>query len=129
MLYYISFRLGPECCIPFPDISTVTIEKDQYARFIISSDSLWAVLSMEYAYKLVKKVKSPLHAAKMLARVAFRRRVAYGYRISDITVFVIDVNPECSRMKGSVTEALDSFISKLRSTFSRKNKTFEDQIR
>lgn len=85
-------RYGPRSCIAQPDISSVTIQKNEHARFVLASDGLWDVYSDEELRTFVMSDRDPNIVAKKLAQMAYQRRLQSHIKIDDITVFVIDVN-------------------------------------
>lgn len=69
--------------------------KNTHARFIIASDGFWDVVSLESVRcsGLTASHRDPRVLASMLAEKALRRRTKAKMRSDDITVIVIDVNP------------------------------------
>ena len=85
-------RYGARSCIPVPDITAVTLGVEEHARFVLGSDGLWDVVSVEDAQGIALGARSPQKAAGKLAELAWRRRIGRGMRMDDITVLVVDVN-------------------------------------
>lgn len=86
-------RYGPRSCICQPDISACTVLAEQYARFVIGSDGLWDVVTVEDCEKEIFRHKDPVSCANHLALKAWRARKANNMRLDDITVTVFDINP------------------------------------
>jgi serine/threonine protein phosphatase PrpC len=87
-------RLGPCRCIPAPDISAVTIPKNEHVRIIMGTDGMWDVVTNE-AVRCLSMLKSHLNPqdfATYLGNKSLQRRKNRGMRMDDITVFCIDVN-------------------------------------
>jgi hypothetical protein len=87
-------RYAARSCICVPDITEVIVSPDEHARFIIASDGLWDVMTTQRAAMLIKNVADPLKASLLLAVKARSIREYRAMKIDDITVLVIDVNPE-----------------------------------
>ena len=77
-----------------PDVSTITITAGQHGRFLLSSDGLWDVLTIEAAMYIALTTRDPIIAAKKLARKACELRLQRGMKSDDITIIVVDVNPD-----------------------------------
>eukprot|EP00607_Mallomonas_marina_P007995 CAMPEP_0182417266 /NCGR_PEP_ID=MMETSP1167-20130531/1693_1 /TAXON_ID=2988 /ORGANISM="Mallomonas Sp, Strain CCMP3275" /LENGTH=416 /DNA_ID=CAMNT_0024590685 /DNA_START=49 /DNA_END=1296 /DNA_ORIENTATION=- len=100
-------RYGPRSCIAVPDISAVTIPAGHHARFVLASDGLWDVLTVEKVRALVYRHKNVQKVASLLSCRAWSKRRHLSMRPDDITVLVVDVNPDSFRhsfesMKGCV---------------------------
>lgn len=87
-------KYGPRSCIPLPDISAITLGPDEFGRIVLASDGLWDVLTVEAVRKTVMKFHRPEDVAIALAQSASNLRASHGLRKDDITVLVVDVNPE-----------------------------------
>lgn len=87
-------KYGPRSCIPLPDLAAVTIMPDDFGRVVMASDGMWDVLTVEAVRKTVMKFRRPEDVAIALAQSASNLRAAQGMRRDDITVQVVDVNPE-----------------------------------
>lgn len=87
-------RWGPRSCIAQPDITAVTISPQQHARFVLASDGLWDVLSVERVRSLVFRDKDPRHVANRLVTLAWNLRRSTGIRKDDISAIVVDVFPD-----------------------------------
>eukprot|EP01041_Mallomonas_annulata_P008097 gene8097-16615_t len=87
-------RYGPRSCISTPDITSITIESDRHARFIIASDGIWDVLSVEEVQAYAMQIKNPQKLSYKIALSAWLTRMNRNIRLDDITVQVIDVNYE-----------------------------------
>ena len=87
-------RRGPRSCIPLPEVSAITIKAGEHARFVIASDGVWDVLSVDAARKVVLSVEDPDRAATKLAQTAWDRRIAQNIRMDDISVIIVDLNPD-----------------------------------
>ena len=61
---------------------------------MLASDGLWDVLTVEAVRKTVMKFHRPEDVAIALAQSASNLRASHGLRKDDITVLVVDVNPE-----------------------------------
>jgi len=66
-------------------------------RFILASDGVWDVLSEEAVVSIAVRVTNSLRAAKAIAQDAFHIRATGSMRLDDITVVVVDVNPDHRR--------------------------------
>lgn len=77
-----------------PDICHFSIPEDEYSRFILGSDGLFECISIEEIAKFVSKIQNPEKAASKLANVASNKRLYSGMSTDDITIMIIDVNPE-----------------------------------
>eukprot|EP01041_Mallomonas_annulata_P013836 gene13836-29431_t len=86
-------RLGPASCIPVPDITGITIPANQHARFVLASDGIWDVLSVEQVQAIALRCKDAGKAAHKIARLAWTKRLHEVGHMDDITVLVVDVNP------------------------------------
>eukprot|EP01036_Dinobryon_divergens_P028474 gene28474-37424_t len=89
-------RKGPRGCIAQPDLTCLTVNATQHARFVIASDGMWDVIDNETVRRLALlfKHRKPADLALHLARKAVRRRIKFSMRGDDITVLVVDVNPQ-----------------------------------
>ena len=77
-----------------PDVTAITILRDQFARFILCSDGVCSVLSNEDMRKLAFSSSSAEETSLLIADQACSRRAARRLRNDDISVIVVDVNPE-----------------------------------
>jgi len=89
--------LAARSVLPDPEICTVQLPKDAYARFVVASDGLWDVYSTEAACRMVMDIPDPAVAARKLSLAARSKRTQMGRTIDDITVIVFDVNSTHSR--------------------------------
>lgn len=87
-------RYGPRSCIALPDISAVTVLKDEYVRLVMASDGVWDVIKNTEVRDMVFDDESPEECAIKLVNRAHHERVVRGMRVDDITAIVIDINPE-----------------------------------
>jgi len=87
-------RYGPRCCVATPDISAVTIPHDQHARFVLASDGLWDVITIQKTQDTVFSILEASKVAKKLADKALEKRVRQEIKIDDITVIVVDIHPK-----------------------------------
>eukprot|EP01041_Mallomonas_annulata_P012530 gene12530-26395_t len=87
-------RYGARSCVCVPDISALTLAPNEYARFVLASDGLWDVVSVEAVQTVVMGSRDPSQIARKLALMAWHKRVSKSIRMDDITVLVVDVNPE-----------------------------------
>eukprot|EP01036_Dinobryon_divergens_P036168 gene36168-47025_t len=89
-------KKGPRGCLARADITSVTVHATQHARFVLASDGVWDVIDEELIRKvgLYYKYKDPRDLAIYLAEKAVKLRTKQGLSKDDITVFVIDVNPQ-----------------------------------
>lgn len=85
-------REGPRSCAAIPDVSAVTINKDEYVRFVIGTDGLWDVMSADVVRDVIMNIHDPKKAAHKLTVMAWHRRVGKNIRMDDITVVVVDVS-------------------------------------
>ena len=99
---YISVRFGPSRCICDPDITALTVPSDQHMRIILASDGVWDVLTEDAVISAAIRSKSSVRTAKAIAHEAFHIRATGSLRLDDITVIVVDVNPEQFRSGGTV---------------------------
>jgi len=90
-------RFGPSRCICDPDITAITVLPNQHMRFVLASDGVWDVLSEEAVMGMAMRVKNNVRAAKAIAHDAFHIRATSSLRLDDITVVVVDVNPDQMR--------------------------------
>ena len=86
-------RDGPSSSIPIPDMSAITIPSKQFARFILASDGLWDVMSIQEVEQEIWKFKDIHFLAEYLSNIALDKRIERKMRIDDITVIIIDINP------------------------------------
>ena len=86
--------LAARSVIPHPEITSFKAPIDGYARFVSASDGVWDVVSSKEAGKIVRSIRDPARAASKLASAAKSRRVHQGRTMDDITVTVVDANPE-----------------------------------
>ena len=87
-------RYGPRSCLAVPDISAVTIRKNEYVRIVIASDGVWDVLKNSEVKDIVLLDRSPEDAAVRIVQRAYNEREYKKLRQDDITAIVVDVNPE-----------------------------------
>lgn len=84
-------REGPRSCAAIPDVSAVTIKKDEFVRFVLGTDGLWDVMSVDAVRDVILRISDPKKAAQKLTAMAWNRRVGKNIRMDDITVVVVDV--------------------------------------
>jgi hypothetical protein len=89
-------KFGPRSCIATPEISACTIPTDSHVRFVLGTDGLWDVVSIDDVRRigLQSRFKDPRLLASHLAEKAVRRRLRARMRMDDISVIVVDVNPD-----------------------------------
>jgi len=89
-------KVGPRSCVAFPEIAAVTVPVRHHARFVLASDGFWDVVSIDTVrlMALTKSFKSNKALAVALAQKAARRRGRANMRMDDITVLVVDINPD-----------------------------------
>eukprot|EP01042_Synura_sphagnicola_P000651 gene651-720_t len=87
-------RTGPRSCISQPDVTAVTLAPQQHGRFVLASDGLWDVLTVEQAMMIALRAPDPLQASYRLAYMAYSKRIRTRMRLDDIAVVVVDVFPE-----------------------------------
>lgn len=78
--------------IPIPEITVVTVLPNQFARFVLGSDGIWDVISIEEVRAMVFSSSLSEEVSVMIADEAFRRRIKRQMRMDDISVVVVDVN-------------------------------------
>jgi serine/threonine protein phosphatase PrpC len=87
-------KYGPRSVIAVPDISVLTIPVGQFARFILCSDGVWDVVTTDEMRVLALDYENVSETAVTLCYDAQARRINRRMRMDDITVIVVDVNPE-----------------------------------
>ena len=87
-------RYGPRSCFAIPDLSAVTIQPQQFARFVLASDGLWDVMSIHEVEHDIWKFKDIHFMAEYLSNKASDKRMRRGMRPDDITVIIVDINPD-----------------------------------
>mmetsp|Transcript_1998 Transcript_1998/g.2079 ORF Transcript_1998/g.2079 Transcript_1998/m.2079 type:complete len:389 (-) Transcript_1998:494-1660(-) len=87
-------KYGPRSCVWVPDVSAVTIPANQHARFVLASDGMWDVLTVTTVQKLVYRFKNVQKVASLLSKRAWLKRMHLQMRPDDITVIVVDINPQ-----------------------------------
>lgn len=87
-------RFGPRSCLWLPDVSAITISKTEHGRFVIGSDGIWDVVTLDQAKDMAMQFKDPQKAAESLAQRASFLRTQKKMRKDDITVICVDVNPD-----------------------------------
>lgn len=102
-------RLGPRGCIAQTELTSVSIPSSTHVRFVIASDGVWDVIDSETIRRmaLCHKYHRNDVLATTIAYKALRRRNKLHMRQDDITVQVIDVNPEKARFIKSKTSQLN----------------------
>jgi hypothetical protein len=83
---------GPEQCIPLPEISAVTIESHECARFVMATDAVWACMSHKSVRDAAISIDEPNVLAEYLATKAAKRLYATRKEKVDVSVVVVDVN-------------------------------------
>ena len=86
-------RFGPRSVVAVPDVTAITIPKDQFARFVLCSDGVWDVMDTEEMRNKAFDYFGPEEMAVTLAYEAQTRRINRRMRRDDISVVVVDVNP------------------------------------
>ena len=88
-------EFGPRSCVAIPETSATLVPSGMFARFILASDGFWDVASLETVRKcaLKRKFRDPLVLAKHLADKGKRYRINRSFRSDDITVLIVDINP------------------------------------
>lgn len=87
-------RYGPRSCIAVPDISAVTIRKNEYVRLVIASDGVWDVLKNSEIRDSIFYDSHPEDAAVAIVNKAHAERLHRNMRMDDITAIVVDINAE-----------------------------------
>jgi serine/threonine protein phosphatase PrpC len=89
-------RWNSDKAVAVADITATTVFPDQFARLVIASDGVWDVIDNDTVrrYGMYYAYKEPKDFASFLAVKARRRREKYLLKIDDITVIVVDVNPQ-----------------------------------
>jgi serine/threonine protein phosphatase PrpC len=87
-------KLAARSCIPNPDCRAVDIGADEFVRFVIASDGLWDVMSSQGAAEFVARMGDVQKAAELLAKKGKQKRQDRAMRMDDISVIVVDVNPQ-----------------------------------
>ncbi len=85
---------GPRSVIPDPDFTEFEYSSSEYTRFVLASDGLFDVLPSREVAKFVSRHANPKVAASKLAAYAKQKRFHVGVCQDDITVIVVDVNPQ-----------------------------------
>ena len=101
-------KYAARCVIPLPEVTALTISRDEFARFIIASDGVWDVLSPEQVGELGCRAHLRDEAAMVVAEEARRIRLLRRMRMDDISVIVIDVNSSRMRRGGKATPTAGS---------------------
>ena len=78
-----------------PEVSAYTVPPNIHVRFVLGSDGFWDVVSMEdvRCVGMITTNSDPRMLASQLAQKAHRRRDRAKIRMDDITVLVVDINP------------------------------------
>ena len=87
-------RFGPRCVVAVPDITAISIPSDQYARFVLCSDGVWSVLTPEEMRRLAFSSTSAEETSLLISEHARSRRISRRLLNDDISVIVVDVNPD-----------------------------------
>jgi serine/threonine protein phosphatase PrpC len=87
-------RHAARSCICTPDIMAMTLQKDEYARFVLASDGFWDVVTNDRAVSMISHITDPVEAARFLANKGRALRESSRIRLDDVTCVVIDINPE-----------------------------------
>lgn len=87
---------GPRSCVCVPEVSAYSVPDDVHARFVVASDGVWDVLSIEEirCVGMSDKLRDAKALAQYIAQKAQRRRDRGAIRNDDITVVVVDINPD-----------------------------------
>ena len=94
-------RWGPRSVVAVPDVTAITIPRDQFARFILCSDGVWDVMVTEEMRLKAFDCFSPEEMAVTTAYEAQNRRITRRMRQDDISVIVVDLNPHLFPRKNS----------------------------
>jgi serine/threonine protein phosphatase PrpC len=86
-------KYAARSCVALPEIFSCDVAASEYARFIVASDGLWDVMTSVEAHKFIRGFADPSKAAIALATKARMFRETNKWRIDDISVIVVDVNP------------------------------------
>lgn len=90
---------GPRSVIPDPEIAELEVPRGEFCRFVLASDGVFEVLSAADVTKFVNRIAHPGKAAKNLAVHAKQKRLYGGHAADDITVIVVDMNPDARKTK------------------------------
>jgi serine/threonine protein phosphatase PrpC len=85
-------KYGPRSCIPYPDVSLLTIQKNERTRIILATDGVWDILGNDDIATYIMKYQDPQNMADCIARHAQEQRRVKQMRRDDITVIVVDIN-------------------------------------
>mmetsp|Transcript_25881 Transcript_25881/g.26096 ORF Transcript_25881/g.26096 Transcript_25881/m.26096 type:complete len:417 (+) Transcript_25881:88-1338(+) len=85
-------KYGPRRCIATPDITSITIYPNQHARFILASDGLWDVITVERIEEIIRRYPNARKLSSKLSKMAWLERINRCMRMDDITAMVVDVN-------------------------------------
>jgi len=77
-----------------PDVVSFSISRREYCRFVLGSDGIFEVMDEQEIAKFTAKISSPAKAAAKLAAHAKQKRLYSGQTPDDITVIIVDLNPE-----------------------------------
>jgi hypothetical protein len=86
-------KYGPRRCAAVPDVTVAHIPPEEFGRFVLASDGVWDVLSSADVGKVVFAAMDPDEVAFRIALLAQVRRSSQKKREDDISVIVVDVNP------------------------------------
>lgn len=89
-------RLAPDRAVAIADLTAITVRSHQHMRIVLASDGMWDVLTLETVrrYGMYYAYKDPKDLAVFLACKARRRRKRDQLKLDDITVIVVDINPQ-----------------------------------
>jgi len=85
--------------IAVPDIVSFEVPKGEYARFVLGSDGVFDVMDSPDIAKFINRIPSPAKAAQKLAAHAKQKRLYAGLTADDITVMIVDINPDMRNAK------------------------------
>ena len=87
-------RWGPRSVVAVPDVTAITIHSDQFARFVLCSDGVCSVLTPEEMRRLAFSSISAEETSLLISEHARSRRISRRLTNDDISVIVVDVNPD-----------------------------------
>ena len=87
-------RWGPRSVAAVPEVTAITIPRDQFARFVLCSDGVWSVLTPEELRRLAFTSVSAEETSLIISEQARSRRISRRLINDDVSVIVVDVNPD-----------------------------------
>jgi serine/threonine protein phosphatase PrpC len=82
-----------------PDIVSFSIPRGEHTRFVLGSDGIFEVLTEMDCANFISRISSAGKAASKLASHVKQKRLYGGFSADDITVIVLDINPEARSKK------------------------------